>query len=52
MKKPLKGFFYLISDKDNFVSDFHTFLNYSGEVYGNETWLFISYDMTAQPGAL
>ena len=25
-KKPLKGFFYLISDKDNFTSDFHTFL--------------------------
>ena len=25
-KKPFKGFFYLISDKDNFVSDFHTFL--------------------------
>jgi len=25
-KKPLEGFFYFISDKDNFVSDFHTFL--------------------------
>ena len=26
MKKPLEGFFYFASDKDNFVSDFHTFL--------------------------
>jgi len=28
MKKPLKGFFYFISDKDSFSSDLHTFLLY------------------------